>query len=200
MVGTKCRDVPQGDFERSELSCVSFRAPKLGCLLTSFLRNWRPVNERRCHHYLCTYPWMLPFARSLPLCHWNPQLMKRETEIRMNVSPIAGIRSTHLQVDSRNHHRQLRRRMSELLMREAVDLHPSHPEIGSVGQSLLLRLVVSLDQENLPPEPGRKNYARHRSCHPALFGNQAAQQRYRQAFPGGWAVEGAWAIFRALFF
>ena len=88
--------------------------------------------------------------------------------------------------------------MSELLIREAVDLHPSHPEVGSVDQSSLLRLVVSLYQENLPPEPGRKDSARNRSCHPALFGNQAVQ--HRQAFPGGWAVEEAWAIFRALFF
>ena len=85
-------------------------------------------------------------------------------------------------------------------MREAVDLHPSHPEIGSVDPSPLLRLVVWSDQENLPPEPGRKVSVHNRSCYPALFGNQAAQQRYRQAFPGGWAAEGAWAIFRALFF
>ena len=47
--------------------------------------------------------------------------MKRETEIRMNASPIAGIRSTYLQVDSRSHHRQSRRRMSEPLMREAAE-------------------------------------------------------------------------------
>ena len=89
--------------------------------------------------------------------------------------------------------------MSEFLMREAVDLDSSHPEIGSVDRSSLLRLVVSLDQENLPPEPGRKDSACHQSCRLALFGGQAAQQRHRQAFLGGWAVEGAWAISRALF-
>ena len=85
-------------------------------------------------------------------------------------------------------------------MREAVGLHLSHPETGSVDQFSLLRLVVWPDEENLPPEPGRKYSAHHRNCHPALLGNQAAQQRCRQAFPGGWAVEEAWAIFRALFF
>ena len=126
--------------------------------------------------------------------------MKRESEIRMNVSPIAGIRSTYLQVDSHSHHRQPRRRISELLMREAVDLHPSHPEVRSVDQSSLLRLVVSLYQENLRPEPARKDSARHRSCHPALFGNQPVQHQYRQAFPEGWAVGEAWASFCALFF
>ena len=61
-------------------------------------------------------------------------------------------------------------------MWEAVDLHPSHPETGFVDQSSLLRPVVPLDQENLPPESGRKDSARRQSCHPALFGNQAAQQ------------------------
>ena len=39
--------------------------------------------------------------------------------------------------------------MTELLMREAVDLLPSHPETGFVDQSSLLRPVVPLDQENL---------------------------------------------------
>ena len=142
---------------------------------------------------------MLLFVRSLRLCHWNPRLMKRGSEVRMNFCPIAGIRSTYLRVDSRSQHRQSRRQISSLLMREAVDLHPSHPEIRSVDQSCLLRLVVGPDQENLPPEPGRKDSTLHRSCHPALFGNQAAQQRYRQAFPGGWADEGSRAISRALF-
>ena len=83
-------------------------------------------------------------------------------------------------------------------MWEAVGLHPSRPEIGSVDQSSLLRLVVSLYQENLTPEPGsRKDSAHLQSCHPALLGNQAVQ--YRQAFPGEWVVEEAWAISRALF-
>ena len=85
-------------------------------------------------------------------------------------------------------------------MGEAVGLHLSHPETGPVDQFSPLRLVVWPDEENLPPEPGKKDSVRHRSCHPALFGNQEAQRRYRQALPGGWAVEGAWAIFRALFF
>ena len=61
--------------------------------------------------------------------------------------------------------------MTELLMREVVDLRPSHPETGFADQSSLLRLVVSLDQEDLPPEYGRKVSALRQSCHPALFGN-----------------------------
>ena len=103
--------------------------------------------------------------------------MKRESEIRMSFGPIAGIdRNTYLRVDSRSRRRQSQRQMYELLMREAVDLHPYHLEIGYVDQSSLPRLVVSLDQEDLPPEPDRKVSARRQSCHPALFGNQAARQ------------------------
>ena len=66
--------------------------------------------------------------------------------------------------------------MTKLLMREAVGSHSSHLETGFVDQSSLLRPVVPPDQENLPPESGRKDSAHRQSCHPALFGNQAAQQ------------------------
>ena len=136
---------------------------------------------------------------SIPsLVSLEPTTDERETEIRVNVSLFAGIKSTHLQVGSRSHYRLSRRRMSELLVREAVDLNLSHPEVRSVDQSSLHRLVVSLYQENLPPEPGRKDSARHGSCQPAFFGNQAVQRR--QTFPGGWAVEGARAVFCALIF
>ena len=50
--------------------------------------------------------------------------------------------------------------MTKLLMREAVGSHSSHLETGFVDQSSLLRPVVPLDQENLPPESGRKDSAR----------------------------------------
>ena len=89
-IGTKCRNAPQDDFERTKLFCVAFRNPKR-CSLARFLCNWRTMNESQRRRYLVTYTWMSLLALSLLFrCYRNIQLVESKTQVRENSGQSRG--------------------------------------------------------------------------------------------------------------